>query len=130
MPWFRVDDTLAFHSKTLAAGNAAMGLWVRAGAWSMQQLTDGRIARHVANQLGSRAEARRLVDVGLWVETDDGYEFHEWTGRQPSAEDVRRAADAKGTAGERGNHLRWHRRRGIHVPDCQWCQEDEKGDAS
>jgi len=43
MPWFKVDDTLAFHAKVVAAGNAAMGLWVRAGAHSMQQLTDGFI---------------------------------------------------------------------------------------
>lgn len=34
MSWFKVDDHLAFHRKTLAAGNEAMGLWVRAGSWS------------------------------------------------------------------------------------------------
>ena len=56
MPWFRVDDTFSHHAKVMAAGNAAIGLWVRAGAWSMQQLTDGFIPTHVAKQLGSRAE--------------------------------------------------------------------------
>lgn len=84
MPWFKVDDTLAFHSKALAAGNSAIGLWVRAGAWSMQTLSDGFIPTHVARQLGSRAEAKRLCDSGLWVEKDDGYLFHEWDQRQPS----------------------------------------------
>ena len=84
MPWFKVDDTLAHHAKVLAAGNAAVGLWVRAGAWSMQQLTDGFIPTHVARQLGSRVEACRLCDAGLWVEKDDGYLFHEWGQRQPS----------------------------------------------
>ena len=84
MPWFKVDDTLAFHAKTVAAGNAAMGLWVRAGAWSMQTLSDGFVPTHMARSLGSRSEVARLVDVGLWVEKDDGYLFHEWTQRQPS----------------------------------------------
>lgn len=84
MPWFKVDDTLAFHAKTVAAGNAAMGLWVRAGAWSMQTLSDGFVPFHIARQLGSRAECKRLVDSDLWLEKDDGYLFHEWTQRQPS----------------------------------------------
>jgi hypothetical protein len=97
MPWFKVDDTLAFHSKIVAAGNAAMGLWARAGAWSMQQLSDGFVPRHIARQLGSRAEAQRLVDVGLWIDKGDGYAFHEWTERQPSRAKVKsdREANAK-----------------------------------
>lgn len=126
MPWFRIDDTLAFHAKTLAAGNAAMGLWVRAGAWSMQQLTDGHIPSHVARQLGTTGEARRLCQAGLWDQTDDGYRFHQWTERQPTAADVKRAAEAKGTAGERGNHLRWHARRGVVADDCAWCLREAK----
>ena len=32
--WFKVDDNLALHPKVLGAGNAAMGMWVRAGSWS------------------------------------------------------------------------------------------------
>ena len=126
MPWFRVDDNLAFHSKTLAAGNAAMGLWVRAGAWSMQQLTDGFIPAHVARQLGKPAEARRLCEAGLWTEDEAGFRFHEWFGRQPSADDVKRAAEAKGNAGARGNHLRWHKKRGVKDPNCEWCLEVAK----
>lgn len=97
MPWFKVDDTLAFHAKTVAAGNAAMGLWVRAGAWSMQTLSDGFVPTHIARQLGTRGEAQRLVNARLWDEKDDGYLFHEWTQRQPSRAKVQadREANAK-----------------------------------
>lgn len=84
MPWFKVDDTLAFHSKVVIAGNAAMGLWVRAGAWSMQTLSDGFIPKQIATQIGTRTEVKRLVDAGLWIEKDEGYLFHEWNQRQPS----------------------------------------------
>lgn len=84
MPWFKVDDTLAFHGKVLAAGNGAMGLWVRAGSWSMQTLSDGFVPRHVARQLGTKREADRLCEAGLWAEKDAGYVFHEWQQRQPS----------------------------------------------
>lgn len=84
MPWFKVDDTLAFHAKAIAAGNAAMGLWVRAGAWSMQTLSDGFVPAQVARQIGTKSEAARLVREGLWIEKDEGYLFHEWDQRQPS----------------------------------------------
>ena len=78
MPWFKVDDGFAVHPKALKAGNAACGLWVRAGSWSMQQLTDGFIPDHVLPTLGTKAEAKRLVDAGLWERAVTGYVFHEW----------------------------------------------------
>lgn len=90
MTWFKVDDTLAFHRKTLIAGNAAMGLWARAGSWCAQQLTDGHISREVARQMGTKKEADALVRSGLWLETEDGYLFHQWNepGRQPTRAQV------------------------------------------
>ena len=48
MSWFKVDDQLAFNAKIVAAGNEAMGLWVRAGSWSAAQLTNGFIPEHMA----------------------------------------------------------------------------------
>lgn len=88
MPWFKVDDTLAFHHKTVAAGNAAMGLWVRAGSWSMATLSDGFVPDVIVGTLGTTAQARKLVDVGLWDRLVNGYAFHEWDQRQPSKQQV------------------------------------------
>lgn len=89
--WFKVDDQLAFHRKTVAAGNAAMGLWVRAGSWCAMHLTDGHVPAHMVALIGTPAQARRLVKAGLWIEVPDGYLFHQWgeEGRQPSAQKVR-----------------------------------------
>lgn len=84
MPWFRVDDNADDHPKFHAAGNAAIGLWTRCGAWSMRQLTDGYVPGWVAERYGTPAQIRRLVEVGLWDEKDDGYVFHDWQDRQPS----------------------------------------------
>ena len=88
MPWFKVDDTLAFHQKTVRAGNPAMGLWVRAGAWSMQTLSDGFIPEAIASALGTHGQAKRLVEAGLWRRMPGGYAFHEWDDRQPSKAEV------------------------------------------
>lgn len=96
MPWFKVDDNLAFHHKVVAAGNPAMGLWVRAGSACAQQLTDGFVPHHMIATLGTKAQAERLVSAGLWTRVEGGYKFHEWTERQPSKADVEaeRAAHA------------------------------------
>jgi len=97
MTWFKVDDGMAFHHKIVAAGNAAVGLWARAGAFCAAQLTDGYVPDHMARQLGTQQQAQRLVEVGLWVREGKGFRFHEWNddGRQPTRHEIetRRAAD-------------------------------------
>lgn len=103
MPWFKVDDTFAMHEKVMAAGNAAIGLWTRAGAWSMQQLTDGFVPDHVLRALGTPKERRTLVEVSLWVEAEGGVQFQNWEERQPTKEQVEAARQA---AKERQRHAR------------------------
>jgi hypothetical protein len=88
MPWFKIDDNLAFHHKVVAAGNPAIGLWARAGALCAQQLTDGFVPDHMIAAMGTKAQAEKLVAVGLWDRTHGGYTFHGWSERQPSKVDV------------------------------------------
>jgi hypothetical protein len=88
--WFKVDDNLAFHAKVVQAGNAAMGMWVRAGSWCAQQLTDGFVPDHMVGTLGTKGQAKALVEAGLWHREGKGYRFHQWNedGRQPTRESV------------------------------------------
>lgn len=102
MPWFKVDDALATHDKVLAAGNAAMGLWVRAGSWCAQHLTDGHVPTHAVRLLGNAGQARALVRAGLWLEREDGYQFHEWHDYQPTRAQVEEVREAKRKAGRIG----------------------------
>lgn len=90
MPWFNVDDGFAFHRKAVKAGNAALGLWTRAGSWCAQQLTDGFVPDEIVLVLGSVSQAGRLVSAALWMKVDGGYQFHEWSvdGRNPTKKDV------------------------------------------
>jgi hypothetical protein len=90
MPWFNVDDGFAFHRKALLAGNAALGLWVRAGSWCAQQLTEGFVPDDMIENLGTITQAKKLVKAGLWEVVDGGYQFHEWTaeGRNPTRGEV------------------------------------------
>ncbi len=125
MPWFKVDDKLHDHRKSRKAGKSAMGVWVLAGSWSMDNDTDGFIPCDVLARWGTVADARRLIDAGLWREAthkgEQGWRFHDWSRFQPSAAvtAAKRAAEAE--AGIRGNHKRWHADRGLTDPDCEYC---------
>ncbi|MCT2042634.1 hypothetical protein M3D15_04700 [Pseudoclavibacter alba] len=86
MTWFKVDDQIASHVKVVTAGNAAMGLWVRAGAWCCANLTDGFVHADAARMLGGQdADIQALIDADLWVSVPGGYQFHDWAEYQPTA---------------------------------------------
>lgn len=88
MTWFKVDDSFYDHPKSVRAGDA-IALWLRAGCWSAKQLTNGFVPREILPSLmGSAAKAARLVDAGLWVVVEGGWQFHDWSEYQPSRTDV------------------------------------------
>lgn len=78
MPYFPVDDQFAFHPKTIAAGNASVGVWTRCGSWSKSHATGGFVPYEVAHAIGTKTELARLVRSGLWHEVPGGYQFHDW----------------------------------------------------
>jgi hypothetical protein len=104
--WFKVDDQLAIHPKAILAGNAAMGLWVRAGSWCAAHLTGGALPAHMLGTLGAqRRDARRLVDAGLWTRTNAGYQFKDWQDWQPTKAEVEADKEAN-----RARQKRWRDR--------------------
>lgn len=111
MAWFKVDDQLAFNAKIVAAGNEAMGLWVRAGSWSAAQLTDGFVPNHMANAMANgmanECGADALVMAGLWHEVEGGFQFHDWEEFQPSAETEKEKRRKRSLAGQKGAEARW-----------------------
>ena len=123
--WFKVDDQLALHHKVVKVGNACMGLWVRCGAWSSGAETDGMVPDGIVNALGgTTAQANRLVKEGLWHREPEGYRFHDWHIFQPSALDLRLAREKESESGTKGNHTKWHVRRGINNPECPLCLDE------
>jgi hypothetical protein len=98
VPHFRVDDALHSHPKAQRAGDAAMGMWVRAGSFCMAYLTDGFVPNWwVKQQKNGTKNARLLVSSGLWhdgAEQDGerGYLFHEWLG--PGRQDSKAQIEA------------------------------------
>lgn len=89
MAWFKVDDNLSTHMKVVSAGNEAMGLWVRAGSWAAQHMTDGFVPTPVLALFAAPVTlANTLVECGLWHYAEGGYTFNDWLEFQPSREQV------------------------------------------
>jgi hypothetical protein len=75
---FRIDDGFALHPVVIEAGNAAIGLWLRAGVWSAANNTNGLIPAPVALRLGSRQSCYRLIDVGMFEDKLEGFYIPGW----------------------------------------------------
>lgn len=89
MTWVRIDETFATHPKVVAAGNAAVGLWLRCLTWSASQLTDGVIPDAIARMYGPAKDMNRLAEVGLWRKDGNAWVIPDYLEYQPSAEQVR-----------------------------------------
>lgn len=126
MPYGLVDDKLHSSVKWRTASKGGRALWTTALSWCMDQLTDGRIPREMLKSLdGTKRDANDLVRVGLWEETEAGFVFHDWFDYQPDAASIRAKREKESAGGLRGNHERWHVKRALFVPDCEFCESDK-----
>lgn len=104
MTWFRVDDKSAFHRKVTDVGNEAWGALCRAGAWSSDHLTDGRVPWSVALTIASKKIWERLFVTGLCERLEGTTDFliHDFLDWNPSKEQVLELRQHRSQAGRRG----------------------------
>ncbi len=110
-PWARIDDKVGSNRKFAGLDPAAIGLWTMGLVYCSNQLSDGAIPRASVYQLvasrRSRVEqlAGKLVKAGLWEETVDGWNVHDYLQWNDSADQVRariaQARERKGRYRER-----------------------------
>lgn len=108
MTWFKVDDSFYDHPKVFDAPDCALALWVRAGCWSARNLTDGFVPASLPARICDDPDTavRVLVDRGLWKRARGGFQFHDWTEYQPSAEDVKDLRRKRAEAGKKGGQAK------------------------
>ena len=92
-PWFKIDDGFSSSEPVMRVPRryraSVIGLWTLSGAWCAKELTDGRVPVHMIEELGcTSAQARMLVECGLWSNTPTGYVFVGWEKYQPTREKV------------------------------------------
>lgn len=112
MPWFKVDDGFWSHPKVIDLTPEAGWLWLRAGCYASQHLTDGLVKFSTLRMLGAESlDADALVQAGLWDSKPDGYEFHDWERYQPPSSTSKAKRDElsqkRAEAGRKGANSRW-----------------------
>ncbi len=120
MSWIKMDDQFADHPKVLRVGGDAAWLYVAALCYCARYLTDGDIPSAVVARLTDRANpdglAARLVGVGLWEQTPDGYRVHDYLDYNPAGDEQRAKRKARAEAGRRGGkQSAEHRRNSVEA---------------
>lgn len=67
MSWFEADDKLHSHITTKTAGKHVVGLWILAGSWAADQMTNGFFPEGILVSFDQKTKqlAGRLVADGL-----------------------------------------------------------------
>lgn len=103
MSWARIDDKMAYGAKTIAAGNEAVGAWVRMLAWSCERGTDGLVPQQVALNIAGKAKVLdRLVEVRMLDQEGEDFRIHDFLDWNPSYEQAASKRQARSEAGKRG----------------------------
>jgi hypothetical protein len=109
MAWVKLDDHFFRNPKVIMAGRDARDLYLAALCYCGSGLTDGLIPAGVLRVLGAEADiddvkaaAAALVRVGLWHETEGGYEVHDYLNYNPTKERVIQTREARAEAGRLG----------------------------
>jgi hypothetical protein len=100
--YVRFDDNYDESPKIAALSDAAFRAHVSAICYSGRNLTDGRIPAQVARKFGPPRAIRELVAAGLLIQTENGYEVHDYLEHQRSAEQVKDLISKRQEAGSRG----------------------------
>lgn len=120
----------------IEAGYVAELLYIRALCFAKRKQTDGSITRSQLPSVAlgipaAKKHAQKLVDVGLWTTTDDGWNIPAYLKRNPSKEEIETTKALAKEAGERGNHERWHiGEDGKPSSKCRLCRADRIGKTS
>jgi hypothetical protein len=107
MGWVKLDDQARQHRKLLSVGPVAAWLWTCGLMYcNAQKARDGFIPTLAVSVLypihNVNREVSRLVSVGLWIKTEDGYVVHDYHDYQPTAEEAAATSAMKSAAGRSG----------------------------
>lgn len=107
MTWVKLDDAFHRNPKAREAGLRGRALYIAGLCYCSAELTDGAIMKTMLPVLAAEADvkpadARRLVDVGLWVDVGDRYVVHDYLAWNPTAAEARERRAKRQAAGRLG----------------------------
>ena len=120
-PFVRLDHGMPENPKVAGISDSAFRLYVQAICWCSRQEQDGKIPAAMMRRLGPVKSATELVHAELLELIPVGYLIHDYLDFQRSAEEINAYRNARGKAGQLGNHQRWHVARLKRDPECEYC---------
>lgn len=111
MAWVKLDDQWMEHPKIIQAGRDARDVWLASITWCAKYLTDGQFSESLLPSLlaiagvdvaNSKQIATKLLSVGLWDATANGYAVHDYLVYNPSKKEVLELREARKDAGSAG----------------------------
>lgn len=128
--WIRLHVGYPRNRKVRPLTDPAFRLHVELLCWAAEEGTDGLIDAATIPTFGRPPKVwKELRQRGLLVDAGGGdlalHDFLEW---QEPAEDMAAKRDSKRAAqslgGSRGNHEKWHVKRGLTSPECAFCHPE------
>ena len=122
--YIRLHDGMPDHPKVEGLSDAAFRLLVRVWCRCSIYRTDGLITEAWWAKQKPRAR-QELLDAKLVEPTlvGDGVIAHDYDQHQRTAAEIEQFKVRKAEAGAKGAHQKWHVKRGIVDPDCEFCTQ-------
>jgi hypothetical protein len=122
--FIRIAHAVARHPKFLRTPSAAKWLWVLGIIYSQEVESDGFIPRAALPMLGYVESdvvqaATQLVQVGLWVEVEDGFTIHDYLDYNYSAAQIEQLRTTNRINGSKGGMARAKRSEPLGEPPAE-----------
>jgi hypothetical protein len=112
MAWVRLESAFGTNPKTLELAHRkqwrAIVAYISGLGYSGQQGLDGFIpdnAMHIIH--ATNKDRDTLIEIGMWLPVEGGYEIHDWHDYQPTSE----AVTARKQKAKQAAETRWKRSR-------------------
>jgi hypothetical protein len=124
--YVKLDAEYDSDDKMIEAGPYAELLYVRGLCFAKRTMLDGSISRGQLAIISRKipnptAQAQRLVAVGAWTATRQGWRITAWLKRNKSASTIGAESEAKRLASQSANHERWHVKEQKPSATCPLC---------
>lgn len=103
--WGKLYGSLCLHPKWLSTSAEGRALWTSALSYCMVIGSDGEIPEAVLPMLNApgadvATSVEHLLNSGLWVRTEKGYAFHDWSEHQQTVEERKSVRAKRSEAGK------------------------------
>lgn len=100
--FFKLHNGFPEHPKAIELSDKAFRQLIEAWCYCSRQLNDGKLTKPLFSKLFSAKSRKEVLSIGFVVETENGYEMHDYLEHQQSAADVENRRIMRAAAGSKG----------------------------